>query len=127
MKKFFPLLAMVSISVFAANSQIKPIDLAKETADKIISLESMLQGSIRSGDKADFYRFVEKPIVDQMQKWPSVGTKGYDEYARCYFAIDTFRVYAQDQFKARGKLDKSSISMRDYLNQKKQCFAKIKY
>lgn len=121
------ILAMVSLPALAAPAPMKPKDLAKETADMIVSMESMLQGSIRSGDKDDLYRFVEKPVVDQMHKWPPVGTKGYDDYARCYFALDSFRVYAQDQFNARGNLPKTSLSLKDYLVQKKLCFAKIKY
>lgn len=125
--KVVVILAMVSLPVLAAPAPMKPKDLAKETADMIISMESMLQGSIRSGDKADFYRFVEKPVVDQMHKWPPVGTKGYDDYARCYFALDSFRVFAQDQFNARGLLSKTSLSFKDYLAQKKLCFSKIKY
>lgn len=127
MQKLVVLLAMVSLPALAATSPMKPQDLAKETADMIVSMESMLQGAIRSGDKADLYRFVEKPVVDQLHKWPPVGTKGYDDYARCYFALDSFRLYAQDQFDARGKLSKSAPSFKDYLTQKKQCFAKMKY
>lgn len=127
MKKYAVMLGLFSLSALAVSAPMKPKDLAKETADMIVSMESMLQGSIRSGDKADFYRFVEKPVVDQMHKWPPVGTNGYDDYARCYFALDAFRVYAGDQFNASGKLPKSSPTYKDYIGQKKQCFAKIKY
>lgn len=126
MKKYAVMLALFSLSALAISAPMKPKDLAKETADMIVSMESMLQGSIRSGDKADFYRFVEKPVVDQMHKWPPVGTNGYDDYARCYFALDSFRVYAQDQFAARGMLPKSALSFKDYLGQKKLCFEKMK-
>lgn len=127
MKKLVVILVVASLPAMEAHAAPKPKDLAKETTDMIVSMESMLQGSIRSGDKADFYRFVEKPVVDQLHKWPPVGTKGYDDFARCYFALDSFRVYAQDQFAARGKLPKSAPSFKDYLGQKKLCFAKMKY
>lgn len=127
MKHAVAALMLIATPVFAAAPLMKPLPLAKETADMIKSMESMLEGSIRSGDKRDFERFVEQPVWNQMQKWPQVGTAGYDDYARCYFALDSFRIYAQDQFKARGALPKSSVTYKDYLSQKKLCFTKLKY
>jgi hypothetical protein len=111
MKHSVAALMLIATPVFAVAPLMKPLPLAKETADLIKSMESMLEGSIRSGDKNDFYRFVEKPVMDQMQKWPQVGTAGYDDYARCYFALDSFRVYAQDQFKARGALQQARAAL----------------
>lgn len=127
MKKSALLLTVGLLATLGAEAAQSPKALAKETADMIVSMESVLQGSIRSGDAADFYRFVEKPVADLLQKWPPVGTAGYADYARCYFALDAFRPYAQDQFKARGALPKSSPSYKDYIGQKRLCFAKMNY
>lgn len=89
-------------------------------------MESMLDGSIKSGSKEDFNRFTYQPTVSMMQKWPKLGESvSHDKYIRCYFAVTAFRVYSEDQFKAGGRLPKSSTISKDYFEQKKLCKAAL--
>lgn len=125
MKKTILLALSLSLPLQALAAP-KPRALAQESLDFVNRMEAMLQGSIRSGDRADLYRFVEKPTIDMMNKWPATGTAGYIDFARCQFALQDFRTYAQDQFAAGGRLPKSSPSYKDLLNSKRQCAAALK-
>lgn len=114
------------LATLGAEAAQSPKALAKDSLAFLNRMESMLQGSIRSGDAADLYRFVEQPTIEMMQKWPPMSNASYNDFRRCQFALDAFRSYAPDQFKARGKLPKSSVTYKDYLDQKRQCAALVK-
>lgn len=99
--------------------------LAKDSYSYLIGKESMLDGAIRSGSMDDFNRFIYQPTVDMMQRWPKVGDAAYDKQRRCHFALDAFRIYSEDQFKAGGKLTKDTGSFKAYLEQKAECKASL--
>lgn len=110
---------VVSQSVMAASP---PEQLAIETYRHLESHEALLDGAIRSGDRRDFERFIARPTQQLLERWPRMGDPAFDKFARCRFALDGFRVYAEDQFMARGQLTKdSNSSARDYFEQKDKC------
>lgn len=104
----------------------KPKALAKETLQFINDMETNLQIAILDGDKYDFYNHIEKPTLAQAEKWPAVQTKGYIDYARCLFAVQDFRNYASDQFKAKGMLPKNTPTTKEFLRNKRECQAALK-
>lgn len=117
------LLAMCATSV---NAQQSPVDLAVESYKFIVSYESMLQGAINSGSKADYNRFIWKPALEQFQKWPPLSNEVFAKYRACQWAVDSFRVYSQDQFNAGGKLDKAHSQYRDFIGRKRDCASALK-
>jgi len=114
---------VVSQSVMAASP---PEQLAIETYRHLVSSEDLLQGAIRSGDKNDYQRFIWKPAVEMMRRWPEMGDPAFDKYARCRLAISQYLNYSEGQFNAAGKLPKSAMSSKDYFDQKKQCEKALK-
>lgn len=98
--------------------------LAVDTYRHLVSYESLLDGAIRSGDKRDFDRFIQRPTVELMQRWPRLGDPAYDKFIACYFALDGFRLYSEDQFQARGQLPKAKA--KDYFERKGQCRQALK-
>ncbi|WP_440029846.1 hypothetical protein [Chromobacterium amazonense] len=104
----------------------KPKALAKETLQFINDMEANLQIAIRSGDKYDFYNYIEKPTLAMADKWPAPNTNGYVDYVRCLHAVQDFRTYAQDQFKAKGMLPKNTPTTKEYLRNKRECQAALK-
>lgn len=114
-------LAAAAIAIFsqAAVAASPAEQLAIDSYRHMVSHESLLEGAIRSGDKRDFERFILRPTMDQMQRWPKMGDPAYDKYRRCQFALDGFRLYSEDQFQARGQLPKEKA--KDYFEQKVQC------
>ena len=95
--------------------------LAKDSYQFLVSHESLLDGAIRSGQKDDYKRFIWNPTMEFFRRWPSLGDAEYDRYRRCQFALDSFRVYSEDQFNAAGKLQKTALSAKDYFEQKDLC------
>ncbi|OHX20421.1 hypothetical protein [Chromobacterium sphagni] len=119
-------LALPLSSPLMAAPKSKPKALAQETLQFINDMEANLQIAIRIGDKYAFYDYIEKPTLAMADKWPAVGSKGYDDYVRCQFAVQDFRVYAQDQFKAKGMLPKNTPTTKEYLRNKRECQAALK-
>lgn len=126
--KFLSLAALalsLSSSLMAAPKS-KPKALAQETLQFINDMESNLQIAIRNGDKYDFYNYIEKPTLAMADKWPAPNTNGYVDYVRCLHAVQDFRTYAQDQFKAKGMLPKNTPTTKDFLRNKRECQAALK-
>ena len=118
----FGLLTMVWVPAMAATPAEQ---LAKDSYSYLVAKESMLDGAIRSGSKDDYNRFIYQPTVDMMQRWPKPGDAAFDALRRCQFALEAFRVYSEDQFKAGGILPKASQTSKDYFDQKAQCKAAL--
>lgn len=125
MRKFLTAFTIFSCatSIYAQQS---PMDLAIETYKAINSYESMLQGAINSNSKENYNRFIWQPTITQFQKWPPTTDTNFNKYRSCQWAIDSFRVYSQDQFYAAGKLGESTPSYRDFINRKRECASKLK-
>ncbi|MGC0154017.1 hypothetical protein ACPRNU_16280 [Chromobacterium vaccinii] len=119
-------LALILSAPLMAAPKAKPKALAQETLQFINDMETNLQITIRNGDKHDFYNYIEKPTLAMADKWPATGTKGYVDYARCQFAVQDFRIYAQDQFKAKGMLPKNTPTTKEYLRNKHECQISLK-
>lgn len=103
-----------------------PVELAIETYKFIDTYESMLQGAINSGSKADYNRFIWQPTLAQIEKWPPLERTTFDKYRACQWAVDSFRVYSQDQFDAAGKMDKTRPHYREFVTRKRECAATLK-
>lgn len=126
MKKYLLtlLFLVASLPIVAAE---KASDLARDTLNYVQSGENMLAGAIRNGSQSKFDQFVMVPTMDMMKRWPRLGESAeHDRLIFCYFALDAFRIYAEDQFKARGALPKTSSSDRLYREQKAKCSALVK-
>ena len=118
------LAALVSHPVLADDAARQ---LARDSLSFVGRMDALLDGAIRSGDRGDFDRFVFKPTVAQMERWPKAGTDGtYDAFRRCFFALDAFRTYAQNSFSGAARLDAKSPTAKDYAEQKKLCSAAVK-
>ncbi|KIA78865.1 hypothetical protein QR66_19115 [Chromobacterium piscinae] len=123
---FLSVLALLLSCPLMAAPKSNPKALAQETLQFINDMEANLQIAIRNGDKNAFYNYIEKPTMAMADKWPAVVTKGYDEYIRCHFAVQDFRVYAQAQFKAKGMLPINTLTTKYYLRNKRGCQAALK-
>ena len=120
-------LALVGIAISSVSyAQQNPIALAVESYKFIEANELKLQGAITSGSKADFDRFIWTPTLEQFRKWPDIANDQYSKYRPCQFALDSFRVYSEDQFKASGKLDKKNPQFSDFISRKRECAALLK-
>lgn len=120
-------LTIATLAVLAGNAWAAPADdLAIETYRHLVSSESLLQGAIRSGDPNDYKRFIWKPASDMMHRWPPMGDPVFDKYARCRFAIVQYLTYSEDQFKAVGQLPKTSLTSKDYFEQRGECKKALK-
>lgn len=122
-----PAFILVFVSSICSADPKAAEKLAVETYNHLVSYEGRLDAAIRSGDRDRFYRFVMNPTVDMRSRWP-VPFEGddYRKYARCYYALDGFRIYSEDQYKARGQMPKDNITARDYFDQKAQCKKALK-
>jgi hypothetical protein len=125
MKNLLAILVGTAIAGMAYAQQ-SPVDLAVESYKFIETSEMKLQGAINGGSKADYDRFIWKPTLEQFEKWPSMEKEQYNKYRPCQFALDSFRVYSEDQFKASGKLDKKHPQYRDFMTRKRECAALLK-
>lgn len=112
---------LLSAQAMAQNGK----ELAQESMKTIESLETMLPAALTS-TKADLDRFIIKPARDQALKWPAMGNPAVDKYRRCEFALQDFQIWAQDQYRAGGKLPKDSPSAKAYSDSKKQCKSSLK-
>lgn len=126
MKEWCVLWTAVVVLPVAAGAVEAPKALAISTLEKIERLNDLLPGAIRSGDKADLWRFIEQPAMAKFDEWPPMADERYAGYRRCQFAIDSFRIYAGDQFKARGQLLDTEPAAKDFLEQKRLCVRAIK-
>lgn len=119
MARLILLLALtVYQSAFAASQAEQ---LAIDSYRHLESHEALLDGAIRSGDRRDFERFIARPTQQIIERWPRMGDPSFDKFIRCRFALDGFRVYSEDQFKAGGRLNKTSGQSKDYFEQKAEC------
>lgn len=117
------LACLFTVTAFADEA---PKALAISTLETIERLNDLLPGAIRSGDSGDFSRFIEHPVIEKFNEWPSLENEQYNGYRRCQFALDAFRIYAGDQFKALGRLPDSATVTKDFLDQKRRCARAIK-
>jgi hypothetical protein len=124
MKKLAAALTLVFYGF--AHAQQNPIDLAIETYKFLETNELKLQSAINGGSKADYDKFIWMPTLEQLRKWPKLDNEAYSKYTSCRLAVDSFRVYSEDQFKVGGKMDKSRPFYRDYFGKKKECAALLK-
>lgn len=120
------LLVMVTLPFLSNAASSEAENLAIESYRHLVSYESLLDGAIRSGDRRDYQRFIEKPTRDMAARWPQLGNKEFDRYMRCAFALHAFVNYSEDQFKAAGKLPKDFVSAKDYFEQKNLCKKSLK-
>lgn len=120
MKRLVYVLLIASFTCMADQKSAEK--LAVETYNHLVSYEGRLDAAIRSGDKDKFYRFVVNPMMDIRSRWP-VPFEGdeYRKFVRCYYALDSFRLYSEERFKAGGHLSESNVTARDYFNQKALC------
>lgn len=95
--------------------------LAIDTYRHLVSSESLLDGAINSGARNDYTRFIWRPTVDVMQRWPAVGDPSIDKFARCRLAVSEYLNYSDDQFTAGGKLPKTAASAKSYFSNKAAC------
>lgn len=118
-------LLFVALSLPAAGAD-SPRRLAEESLVFIGRMEAMLDGAIRSGSPADYDRFVAQPTLAQLAKWPPPGDESYLRYRRCQFAVDAFRVYADESFKDGARIDAGRPPARDFAEQRALCKQSIK-
>lgn len=119
----FTVAALLSVPAWAADPARQ---LAAESLAFVGRMEALLDGAIRSGDPADFKRFVGQPTLAQMQRWPKIGDAAHDRYRRCFFAVDAFRVYADVSFENGSRADAQSRTAKDYAEQKVLCKQAVK-
>lgn len=117
---------LIAVVATTAHAEQSPQDLAIESYKFLESYEAMLQGAINSGSKADFDRFIWQPAIVQLKKWPAMTNEIHAKYRACQWALDSFRVYSEDQFKAAGKLEKTHPQYRDYFKRKRECASVLK-
>lgn len=118
----FCIFACLSLPAISSSGE----QLAVTTYQHLVSHESLLDGAIRSGDQRDFDRFIMRPTMALQDRWPKLGNPEYDKFFRCYFALDEFRLYSEDQFRAKGKLPKGSSQAKSYFAQKSLCKQALK-
>lgn len=118
-------LLTAALSLPAAGAD-RPRQLAVESIEFINQMEAMLDGAIRSGSPDDYNRFVFKPTLAQMTKWPPLSDESYLRYRRCQFAVDAFRNYADASFKEGARLEADSLTARDFAEQRSLCKQSIK-
>ncbi|WP_431798057.1 hypothetical protein SGO26_30190 (plasmid) [Cupriavidus metallidurans] len=126
MKKIYVIALAFAFSAAAHAAEQRPLELAIESYKFLQTTEMMLQGAINGGSKADYQRFIWKPTLDQFQKWPPLTEEAYGKYRPCQFAVDAFRVYSEEQFKARGTMDKNRPYYKDYFARKQECATLLK-
>lgn len=118
--------SIVCCSAIAATSKLPPVELAKETYNKLESLELFLGVATRDQNKDDYVRFVWRPAYEFLQTWPSIDTDGYTKYHGCRYALSDFQSYSDDFFKAGGKMDMKRPSAKSYLTNKALCKKALK-
>jgi hypothetical protein len=99
--------------------------LGTETYRFLERSESLLGRAAAQMDRDAYAREVQRPASAMAQKWPPMGDESIDRYRRCQMAVNAFMNYADDQFKAGGKLPKTTLAAKDYFEQKRQCKASL--
>lgn len=119
------LLAAYTLLAGTASAADPGLDLAKST-DKFMSRhEKLLARVATQGDQDAYVKEIHRPATAELHRWPSMGDDRIDRYRFCAFALAQFINYADDQFKAGGRLPKTALSARDYFEQRRRCRSAI--
>ena len=125
--RFARIVAGLSLIASSLSYAATPAEqLAIDSYRHLVAKESQLDGAIRSGERADLEHFILGPTRDLALRWPPLGDAEHDRYRRCQFALNSFVIFAGDQYAARGKLPPSSPAKMDYFAQKESCRKAIK-
>lgn len=115
------LLALVGLSSVPALGADKGLALAQATVRYLDRAEALLARVSAQVDRDAYAKEVFLPTSAELEKWPPVGDAGVDRFRFCAFALSAFVGYADDQFKAGGKLPKTTITAKDYVEQRHRC------
>lgn len=92
--------------------------LARETADLIKGLQGTLITAVRQrdtrGGKDDFWRFIDKPVMDMQARWSARPREQNLDWIPCIMALGEFANHARDSFKA-GEIGKPGSLLTDNL------------
>lgn len=115
------LLAFAGVASVPALGADKGLDLAKASDRYLDRAEALLARVSAQADRDAYAKEVFLPTSAELEKWPPIGDDGADRYRFCAFALNAFIGYADDQFKAGGKLPKTTITAKDYVEQRRRC------
>lgn len=122
--KWIAVFLSINASSFAWSGD-SGLELATETYRFLERGEALLSRVAAQSDRDAYAHEVWRPSQAIAQKWPPMGNEAVDRFRRCQFAMNAFLNYADDQFKAGGRLPKSTFSAKDYFDQKRQCKASL--
>lgn len=115
------LLAIVGLCSVPALGADKGLALAKASDRYLDRAEALLARVSAQSDRNAYLAEVVRPTTEEIHRWPPGGDDAIDRYRFCAFAVAAFIGYAEDQFKAGGRLPKTTITAKDYLEQRRRC------